>query len=126
MTELSNSREIAILGYPDPAQGLLRVFESKRMGIKMQVALAFYIEGVPLRECAKLAGLNHHTNVWRAAKRFDLQEIHKDRRLYREIARKTVNAQKFMQSGSKSWRGLIKTSSDSVDAYLDVMAWKRS
>ena len=118
METLRNTQALAAMGLPDPANALVRLLSSKRMGAKKRVALLLYLEGIPVRQAARMAGLRDHMSTWRDAKRFGLQEIHKDRRDYREIARMTVNAQKYLQRDRKSLVGLARAGGQSVDALL--------
>ncbi len=118
MADLRNSRPLETLGLPDPAKTLLEVLESKRMGPKKRAGLILYAEGVPARECAKVVGLKDHMGLWRAAKRYGLLEIHRDRQAYRDAARKTLNAQNYFQGSVKSPLGMVRASGDATDAYL--------
>jgi hypothetical protein len=64
----------------DAIEAAVRIASSKRLGSRKRLGLLLFLEGVPVRRCAKLVVLGDHAALFRAADRYGLREIHRRRR----------------------------------------------
>ena len=62
------------------AEAAVRIAGSNRLGPRKRLGLLLFLEGVPVRQCAKLVGLADHAALFRVADRYGLREIHRRRR----------------------------------------------
>jgi transposase len=89
------------LGVPDPAALAARILAARRLGPRMRVALLLYLEGLSTREAARAVGFKSHMALWRAAGRYGLHAVHKQRQAYRKAATKLAQAQELLQRRRK-------------------------
>ena len=68
----------------DGAEALLRVLGAPRYGNRVRIALLFVLEGLGYRRASSLAGLRDHRDVYRAAQRLRLIELHLQRKTERD------------------------------------------
>jgi hypothetical protein len=72
--------------WTDPVEALERVFSSP-YGPRVQTALIYALEGAGYRDAARRAGLSDHKDVYRAARKLGLEQLHRDRQLERSSMR---------------------------------------
>ena len=103
-------RSFEVLGVEDPVAVAESVFSS-RYGPRMQRALVLVLEGAGYREAARRAGLGDHKDVFRAAKKLELRELHEERRSARNVARyskRDLSAVEAVLAGNASTSQVVR------------------
>jgi hypothetical protein len=96
----------AALGIPDPLAAIARICAHRRFRPRARTAMILLLEGARYREAARAAGLADHADLYRKARRYDVDRLHRVSRGERErIARASATAQTLELSGEPSAAG---------------------
>jgi hypothetical protein len=85
----------------------------------MRLALADYLDGTPVRECARRVGLRDHMKIHRKAREWGFQELHERARREQRALRKTREAEAILfapSSRRRGFRSLIKATRLSLES----------
>jgi hypothetical protein len=96
--------------WTDPVEALRRIFQSP-YGPRVKTALIYALEGAGYRDAAHRAGLSDHKDVYRAARKLGLEEIHRDRQLERSSMRYSKRDRAAVEAvlrGGATMRQLIR------------------
>jgi hypothetical protein len=101
--------------WTDPVEAVQRIFSS-RYGPRVKTALIYALEGAGYRDAAQRAGLSDHKDVYRAARKLGLDEIHRDRQLERSSMRYSKRDRAAVEAvlrGDATLKQLIRASNAS-------------
>lgn len=82
-----------------------RVLASRRLGGRKKAALVLYLEGLPVRQCARFVGLGDHMSLWRAAGRYGLHAPHRERSNYKRVLSMVARAEAMTSSARNGRAG---------------------